>query len=826
MATSNSTNTMQVDADKGNNDHHIPKVTSSRGWNVRLDDPVKIELMDPNKVNDVPTGDDQEDNSFAKKSPGFSSNLHIHDIKMEPGMFEPDLSANEMTEAYTDDYRGEYSGLWATDHSCNHGRSRSEEELTGNSCEVFNQISQIKQEPCDFIEAGALYLGCREKYSDPCGIENPYNFCHGGTPNEEQKYMIQIKHEPAYNSHLQDTCDFTEPVNGNMVENFSEQYIHRAKLEKQTTSDTDVTINNCSVVEGDSRSTDQDSTELEMNRITEYPDIVDHGITQTVDANYKCDLCNYTTEELSALRCHYGTIHEEETTYSCDLCSYSTTQPASLKMHIEKHINKKYIGETNHICDQCSYKADNLMSLIVHQGWHKREKTYKCEICNFSTSMKNSLKAHEAKMHKREAKKFKCKSCDFSTPYFHNLKRHTDRCLRKKEKTQYKCEECSYSTTLPYRFKEHRIEHLKGKYYYCAKCSYKAESVWDFKKHKLQHADEDRPYKCDQCSYRGQWPKQVKLHKRRRHTNERPYSCEMCCYRAKTQHDVNRHKWIHAKEKPFKCDECSYSTDRTYNLRLHYTIHSGEKPFKCDQCSYRGQCPMQVKSHKLRQHTNKNERPFSCEMCSYRAKTQHDMDRHKWTHAKEKPFKCDECSYTTDRIYRLRLHKMVHSGEKPFKCDLCTYGTTRSSDLKDHKMRHHASDTPYKCGICEFATVRSGLLKFHIERKHKEKTSSWCNSPFTKPEEKITILQKHTHDPKTTVKEEECDSINSIDTFHIKDQENICKVEKPFDISDISAKSASIVKEHREIHSNEKKNIYNTRIEPVGEPYREVCQSP
>ena len=60
---------------------------------------------------------------------------------------------------------------------------------------------------------------------------------------------------------------------------------------------------------------------------------------------------------------------ENSKTYKCNLCDYSTTQSGTLKRHKLIHT-----GEKPHKCDLCDYSTTTSQNLQKHKLIHSREK--------------------------------------------------------------------------------------------------------------------------------------------------------------------------------------------------------------------------------------------------------------------------------------------------------------------------------------------------------------------------------------------------------------------------------------------------------------------
>ena len=78
---------------------------------------------------------------------------------------------------------------------------------------------------------------------------------------------------------------------------------------------------------------------------------------------------------------------------------------------------------------------------LVHGG----KKPVKCDICNYTFSLKSSLKRHVASIHEGN-KPFKCDICNYMCSLKGNLKKHVS--LVHEDNKSFKCGICDYSCSL------------------------------------------------------------------------------------------------------------------------------------------------------------------------------------------------------------------------------------------------------------------------------------------------------------------------------------------------------------------------------------------
>merc|ERR1711947_1883 len=98
----------------------------------------------------------------------------------------------------------------------------------------------------------------------------------------------------------------------------------------------------------------------------------EHGLKK-----YKCDHCNYHTDDRSHVSRHKKSKHGNEV-FECVQCNYTYTREDNLQRHIRsKHIEKDIK------CVQCDFVTDRKEALKIHiQAKHTLKK---CDECEYST---------------------------------------------------------------------------------------------------------------------------------------------------------------------------------------------------------------------------------------------------------------------------------------------------------------------------------------------------------------------------------------------------------------------------------------------------------
>ena len=133
----------------------------------------------------------------------------------------------------------------------------------------------------------------------------------------------------------------------------------------------------------------------------------------------------------------------------CDLCDYSTMVSETLSKH-KKKVHEK---EEVYMCTSCNYKTPSRTSLSRHEQSHSIKKPYSCDQCNFKTKTLNSLKVHSLY---HQDPKFLCDQCDYKSCNSGNL--HTHKVV-KHGTVKHECNQCGKQFNYKRHLQRHQANH-------------------------------------------------------------------------------------------------------------------------------------------------------------------------------------------------------------------------------------------------------------------------------------------------------------------------------------------------------------------------------
>uniref|UniRef100_A0ACB8G1C6 Uncharacterized protein n=1 Tax=Sphaerodactylus townsendi TaxID=933632 RepID=A0ACB8G1C6_9SAUR len=446
-----------------------------------------------------------------------------------------------------------------------------------------------------------------------------------------------------------------------------------------------------------------------------------------------CRQCDFTCKQARCLRQHVRIKHEGVKPHKCPYCEFSTTRRYRLDAHQSLHTGVGRIA-----CPTCGQTFGTNSKLRIHRlRVHEKKPTHFCPLCDYSGYIQNDITRHVNSCHQGELN-FACLRCEARFSSETALKQHALR--QHEEKVSYCCPHCAFVCHSEATLKCHvqkQHPHLQ-----CATCRETLATREELEEHKKLHFS----HRCDCCSFAAKERQQLVNHYLETHepsaAEERPLKCSFCDFACQHQLVFDHHMKGHGGTRVYKCSDCEYTTKNKQKITWHIRIHTGEKPYKCHLCQYACADPSRLKYH-MRIH--KEERKYLCPECGYKCKWVNQLKYHMTKHTGIKPYQCDECKYCTNRADALRIHKETrHREARSFICEQCGKAFKTRFLLRTH-LKKHSEEKPYVCNVCYRGFRWAAGLRHHY-LTHTNEHPFFCRYCSYKAKQKFQVikhLQRH-----------------------------------------------------------------------------------
>ncbi|NXJ43489.1 ZN142 protein, partial [Ciconia maguari] len=442
----------------------------------------------------------------------------------------------------------------------------------------------------------------------------------------------------------------------------------------------------------------------------------------------QCRQCEFTCKQARCLRQHIRIKHEGVKPHKCRYCDFSTTRRYRLEAHQSLHTGVGRIA-----CGICSQTFGTNSKLRIHRlRVHEKTPTHFCPLCDYSSYLQNDITRHVNSCHRGELN-FGCSRCEARFSSETALKQHVLR--RHEEKVSYGCPRCGFVCHSEATLKCHvqkQHPHLE-----CSTCKETFATREALEEHKTQHFS----HRCELCSFAAKERQQLVRHYVESHEpsslQDKPLRCPFCDFACCHQLVFDQHMKGHGGTRVYKCSDCEYTTKNRQKITWHIRIHTGEKPYKCHLCKYACADPSRLKYH-MRIH--KEERKYLCPDCGYKCKWVNQLKYHMTKHTGLKPYRCDECEYRTNRADALRVHKETrHREARSFICEQCGKAFKTRFLLKTH-LKKHSEEKPYVCNACGRAFRWAAGLRHHY-LTHTNEHPFFCRYCPYKAKQKFQVIK-------------------------------------------------------------------------------------
>ena len=382
----------------------------------------------------------------------------------------------------------------------------------------------------------------------------------------------------------------------------------------------------------------------------------------TGEKPYNCRIqnCDKSFGETTNRSIHEST-HITEKNVGCSQCSNFYKTDA----YLNRHIKDVHQGKSKTKCPDCGKVLSSASSLRIHQRQHTGETPFECKECHKQFADKSACRRHEL-LHLRieDQPDFPCKICDKAFKRRDLLWNHSQKEHVKQPKN---CQICKYTTFLRQNLKDHmqNTHGNKGKVT-CQHCDKKIHKR-SLKSHVKMVHENPHAIKCSICQKGFSTQSNLQTH-HLFHKGLREFPCQLCGKSFFTNSSRKTHfEAIHNEhriEKSFKCKQCEYTSVKRRTLMEHSQEAHGPVPkYSCTVCTFQATTLSQLKSHKL-SHIGLKQSAVKCNICQKMISSKQNLRTHQQIHQESRQvIDCGLCDKSFISSYGRRQHiENIHKG--------------------------------------------------------------------------------------------------------------------------------------------------------------------
>ena len=444
-------------------------------------------------------------------------------------------------------------------------------------------------------------------------------------------------------------------------------------------------------------------------------------------SSFECKTCLKVLKGRSSLVSHTNLVHLG-IQFNCDKCPMSYGS----KKDLEVHTLLDTFDNIDSGCKKCG-KSDppqSKRSLRIHMVKEHEQPAYPCNLCSNIYFFKSHLKEH-MKRHTDDSKIHSCSMCDFKTLLKQILKKHKLK-AHKKDRTNIdrECPVCDLQVNQKL-YKAHYSTHLK----LCNKCNFKSVSL-------VKHMRKHDGVKCNTCQ------KVISLvnllyHQKSIHgvfdMEKDIHQCDLCEWRFATAKGLKGHQMMVHENQQFQCQKCEFKAPKRSRIASHQKTHERED-LTCRLCDFKSPFEKVLNIHRIRIHEG-----YSCKTCERKFTNLNSLRNHELSHGS---LKCKDCEFVALTRRRLAFHAYIHT---EMKCDICTKSFLRPTRFHKHKLSH----TKFTCTICGIFKKNQLAFEKHKYAKHAFRKCEQCE--FEGANHKVNIHQGLVHATKALLSCKFCD---------------------------------------------------------------------
>ena len=437
----------------------------------------------------------------------------------------------------------------------------------------------------------------------------------------------------------------------------------------------------------------------------------------------RCEKCPFISKSKGDLTHHMDAMHfhkpklqtRKEKNYKCDICDYTTCHSTSLKKHKIDHITS--------MTDEGMIKITNTTSL-------------QCEECPFIGGNSQGLSTHMKVAHGPKSTILPCTFCDFEARIKNT---HANK----------------YEEIVTHMKHNHPEEANLNKCDLCDHVSYNRKLI-DNHRHILHLKESDR--QCQICDFYSVFKKEMRHHKKDVHNVPYDYVCKICGQDFfNVSKLVGHEKKDHSSVILYNCVLCNYKAKSWLSVQKHSKVEHREDQVdkSCQFCDFEAQDVKMIEKHMSEVHEDQSTKS-TCEKCNFFAYHEPILIEHKTFHEK---MICTHCSFTGDSRRGLLIHIKMQHGRKQNQCTMCNFYASSNTKMRKHTKDAHGIPYDFACDICGKDYSNNSSLEKHMPT-HSEVKGVKCNlcTFETKQNTSIRIHWKYVHkDVKIEIRCQYCD---------------------------------------------------------------------
>uniref|UniRef100_A0A336KRY9 CSON014938 protein n=1 Tax=Culicoides sonorensis TaxID=179676 RepID=A0A336KRY9_CULSO len=334
--------------------------------------------------------------------------------------------------------------------------------------------------------------------------------------------------------------------------------------------------------------------------------------------------------------------------------------------------------------------------------------------------------------------KWTCKFCDKVYSRRFRLKEHA--LVVHFGHQPYQCDICGFTSNLKNGLRNH-IEgrHLKRRFgktreretIVCNICNFVCISKDSHYNHMKSHENsEERPFKCMKCDLHFKKQRTLDKHNRSVHiTEDLPFTCNLCISARFVTEEIlklhlKRHECSEEKsaKQPFACTACELRFCNKVLLDNHVKHHEKNEIDSCQICGktlYRSSATDHMEKHKTKYEEFKNV----CDQCGRRFRVEWCLLKHLKTHDKPEFYECDKCGKRIKKKFNFVTHIQKCTGPiKEWNCTFCDLKFPTKQTKYKHEKKVH---TGWSCKRCNLPFNRYQELKMHRRTVEHKKLGKW-----------------------------------------------------------------------------------------------------